>query len=56
MRMKLSRDEFSAITKGQKHDDETHDAEGAMLYWEVDGKTYVEWQPDIGPCEWFMTD
>jgi len=52
----LTRDEFLEIKGDRKPDDETHDAESAMLYWNIDGKTYVEQQHDIGGCEWFVAE
>ena len=53
-RQYLTRDEFLKIKGDRKPDDETHDAAGAMLYWNIDGKIYIEWQPDIGGCEWWV--
>lgn len=53
---KLTRDEFLAVTGGREQDTERHEAAGAVLIWNIDGKVYEEWQPDIGNCAWFVSD
>lgn len=52
MKKKLTRDAFLKATKGWAHDEEIHGASGATLFWKIGGKTYTEYQPDIGSCEW----
>jgi len=52
--MDLTREEFLGATKGRPHDEELHFAERADLFWFIDGTTYCEVQPDIGPVRWWV--
>lgn len=51
--MTLTRKEFLKATNGRSHDEELHFPSSAQLFWFINGTTYCEVQPDIGPVRWW---
>ncbi len=51
----ITREEFIKATKGHAGPNEIHDPYGVAIYWNISGKIYTEYHPDIGKIRWSVS-